>query len=100
MDTSSLDCKHKHMLIAENGAPPDKFGYLYRVLHVELHGFNNRIDASGLSHFGSWYQLNIFRESMGPFNTGIYILGCPIGEILSSCPKIQSSSILHRITHA
>ena len=29
-DTSFLDYKHKHML--ENGAPPDKFGVLYRLL--------------------------------------------------------------------
>ena len=39
--TSSPDCKHKHML--ENGAPPDKFGALYRLLHIEIHGFNSRI---------------------------------------------------------
>ena len=33
--TSSPDCKHKHML--EAGAPPDKFGVLYRLLHTEFH---------------------------------------------------------------
>ena len=33
-DTSFLDYKHKHML--ENGAPPDKFGVLYRLLDTEL----------------------------------------------------------------
>ena len=40
---------------ARNGAPPDKFGILYRVLHIEFRGFNSRIDVSELSHFGSWY---------------------------------------------
>ena len=49
-DTSSLDCKHKHML--KNGAPPDKSGVLYRLLHLEFHGFNSWIDVSVLSHFG------------------------------------------------
>ena len=52
-DSSSLDCKHKHML--ENGAPPDKCGVLYRVLPIEFHSFNTRINVSGLSHFGFWY---------------------------------------------
>ena len=33
-DTSFLDCKHKHMM--KSGAPPDKFGVLYRM-------FTNRI---------------------------------------------------------
>ena len=32
MDTSSIDCKYKHM--RENGAPPYKFGVLYGVLHI------------------------------------------------------------------
>ena len=46
------DCKHKRML--ENGAPPDKFGVLYRLSHRYFHGSNNnRIDVSGISHFGS-----------------------------------------------
>ena len=52
MDTSSPDCKYNHML--ENGAPPDKFGDLYRVLHIEFHGFNYSVNVLGLSHFGSW----------------------------------------------
>ena len=50
-----------------NGAPPNKFGVLHNLLNIEFHSFNGRIDASGLSHFGSWYYLNFFRESMGPF---------------------------------
>ena len=29
-DTSFLDCKHKHMM--KSGAPPDKFGVLYRMV--------------------------------------------------------------------
>ena len=58
-NTSSFDCKHKHMLclqahVAENGAP-DKFGVLYRPLYREFHTFTNRIYASGFSLFGSWY---------------------------------------------
>ena len=52
MVTSSPDCKHKHML--GNGAPPDKFGVLYRLLPIEFHdGFNSRIDVLGLSHLGT-----------------------------------------------
>ena len=43
-----VDCKQKHML--ENGAPPDPFGALYHLLHIEFHGFNRRIDVLGLSH--------------------------------------------------
>ena len=50
-DTSFLDCIHKH--VAENGAPPDKFCALYRVLHTEFHGFHSRIVISGLSYCGS-----------------------------------------------
>ena len=41
-DTSFLDCKHKHMM--KSGAPPDKFGVLYRLLSKEFHGFTSRID--------------------------------------------------------
>ena len=37
----------------ENEAPLDKFGVLYSVLHIELHGFDSRIDVLGLSHFCS-----------------------------------------------
>ena len=40
--TSTSNCKHKHML--ENGAPPDKFGVLYYLLHRVVHGFNSRIN--------------------------------------------------------
>ena len=39
----------------QTGAPPDKFGVLYHLLHREFYDFNNRIDVSELSHFGSWY---------------------------------------------
>ena len=35
-DTSFLYCKHKHMM--KSGAPPDKFGVLYRLLPIEFHG--------------------------------------------------------------
>ena len=50
---STTDCKYKHML--ENGAPPHKFGVLYRLLYIEFHGFNSKINVLGLSHLGSWY---------------------------------------------
>ena len=33
-DTSFLDCKHKHMM--KCGAPPDKFGVLYRVFTYRI----------------------------------------------------------------
>ena len=39
-DTSSPDCKHKHML--ENSTPPNKFGVLYHLLSRELNGFKKR----------------------------------------------------------
>ena len=42
LDTSFLDCKHKHMM--KCGAPPYKFG-----VHVpmEFHGFTIRINSKG-----------------------------------------------------
>ena len=40
-DTCFLDCKHKHMM--KNGAPPNKFGALYRLLPIEFYGFTSRI---------------------------------------------------------
>ena len=43
-DTSFLDCKYKHMM--KSGAPPDKI--LHILLHIEFHGFANRIDFQGL----------------------------------------------------
>ena len=51
----------------ENGAPPDKFGVLYRLLNIEFHGFNSRVDVLGLSHIGSCHKLNYFTDGMGPF---------------------------------
>ena len=39
---SSLDCKHKHMM--KYGAPPDKFGVLCRLLTIEFHCIDSRID--------------------------------------------------------
>ena len=45
-DTSSPDCKHKHML--ENGAPPDKFGILYTVCYIQ----NNMILTAGSMFWG------------------------------------------------
>ena len=33
-DTSFLDCKHKHMM--KCGAPPDKFGVLYRMFTYRI----------------------------------------------------------------
>ena len=64
-DTSFPDCKYKHMV--KNGAPFVKFGVLYRQLHIEIHGFNSRIDVLGLTHLGFWYLLNSLTDSMGPF---------------------------------
>ena len=68
MDTSFLDCKRKHML--QKTAPPDKFGALYHVLHIQLHGFNSMIDVSGLLHFGSWYFLNFLETVWVPLKNG------------------------------
>ena len=36
-DTSFLDCKHKHMM--KSGAPPDKFGVLYRMFTYRIPWF-------------------------------------------------------------
>ena len=51
----------------ENGAPPDKFGVLYRLLHIEFHDLNSRIDVLGLSHLGSWYEFQLFTDGIGIF---------------------------------
>ena len=59
-DTSFLDCKYKHMM--KSGAPRYKVGVLHLVLHIKYHGFTSRIDFKGLSLFGSWSYLNLFRE--------------------------------------
>ena len=56
IDTSFLDCKHKH--IVKSGAPPDKVGVMYPLLPIEFHGFTSRIDFLGLSLFGSLSYLN------------------------------------------
>ena len=42
LDTSILDCKHKHLM--ERGAPPDKVAVLHRLLPIEFHCFPSRID--------------------------------------------------------
>ena len=46
-DTSFLDCtcKHKHMM--KSGAPPDKFGILYRMVTYRIPRFTSRINSKG-----------------------------------------------------
>ena len=39
-DTSFLDCKHKHMM--QSRAPPDKFGFLYRVFTYRIPLFHKQ----------------------------------------------------------
>ena len=39
-DTSFLDCKHKHMI--KCGAPPDKFGVLYRMFTYRIPWFHKQ----------------------------------------------------------
>ena len=39
-DTSSLDCKHKHMM--KSGAPPDKFGSLYSMVTYRIPWFHKQ----------------------------------------------------------
>ena len=64
--------------------PLDKFCALYRLLHIEFHGFNRRIEVSGLSHVGYWYYL-IFRDSIGLFyRCNHYRCGLPLVKILCS----------------
>ena len=43
-NTSFCDCKHKHMM--KNGAPPEEFRVLHRLLPIEFHGFTSRIIVS------------------------------------------------------
>ena len=78
-DTSSFDCKYKHML--EEGAPPDKFGVLYDLLHIEFHGFDSNINVLGLGleHFGSWHLLSFLKMVWIPLNVNkiaLYELAC------------------------
>ena len=51
-DTSFLDCKHKHMM--KSGAPPDKFGVLYRMVTCRIPWFHKQ------KLYGSWSYLNFF----------------------------------------
>ena len=46
-DTSFVDCKHKHMM--KSGAPPDKFGVLFRMFTIEFHRFTSRINSKGIT---------------------------------------------------
>ena len=39
-DTSFIDSKHKHMM--KCGAPPDKFGVLYRIISYRIPWFNKQ----------------------------------------------------------
>ena len=39
-DTSFVDYKHKHMM--KSGAPPDKFGVLYRMVTYRIPGFHKQ----------------------------------------------------------
>ena len=66
-----LKCKYKHML--ENGAPPVKFGVLYRLLRIKSQGFNSRIDVLGLTHVHFWYYFNFLQRVWVPL---IYISTC------------------------
>ena len=68
-DTSFLDCKHKHMM--KCGAPPDKFGVLYRMFTYRIPWFHKQNEFQGLSLFSSWSYLNFFIEGMGPFKDEI-----------------------------
>ena len=39
-DRSFVDCKHKHMI--KSGAPPDKFGVLYRIFTYRIPWFHKQ----------------------------------------------------------
>ena len=52
----------------ENGAPPDTFGVLYRLLHIEFHGFNSNIKILGLSHLVPGINSIFFRWHGSLFN--------------------------------
>ena len=44
-DTSFFDCQHKHMM--KSGAPPDKFGVLYRMVTYRIPWFHSKINSKG-----------------------------------------------------
>ena len=44
--TPFLDCKHKHRM--KTGAPPDKFGVLYRMVTYRIPCFTSRINSKGV----------------------------------------------------
>ena len=62
-DTSFLDCKHKYMM--KSGAPPDKFGVMYRIKNSMVSQAELILRVITL-----WFLVlsQFFREYMGHFN--------------------------------
>ena len=94
-DTSFLNCKHKHMM--KRGAPPDKFGVLYRLLPIEFHEFTSRIILWVIT---LWCLVlsQFFRDGMGPFKTkydfGVYCDFCyDYNDLLYIILHIYSDSL-------
>ena len=51
------------------GAPPDKFGVLYRMVTYRNHGFTSRINSKGYYSLVPGLTVSqFFRDGMGPFN--------------------------------
>ena len=65
-DTSSLDCKHKHML--ENGAPPDKCDVLYTSVSYRIPWFKHQDQCFGVITLVPAIN-SIFTDGMGPFKS-------------------------------
>ena len=54
----------------KSGAPPDKFGVLHRLLQIEFHGLNSRIDFLRFKVITLWFLVlsQFFVNGMSPFN--------------------------------
>ena len=63
-DTSFLDCKHKHMM--KSGAPPDKFGVLYRMVTYRISCLQTELILMVIT---LWFLVlsQFFRDGMSPF---------------------------------
>ena len=66
----------------KSGAPPDKFGVLYRMAtYIEFHGFTSRINSKGYHSLVP--GLNLFRDGMGPFKGNKSNWLSPLKQVLT-----------------
>ena len=57
----------------ENGAPPDKFGLLQRLLLIESHGFDSMIDVCRVIRLWLLELTQFFTDSLRPLKCKICI---------------------------